>query len=190
MDGAEERVEHDELVGAVLDPGGGEAEVGLAIGLESEIVAFDELRARVGQHPAEGQARGAVGTHRERCGKEVAVGFGVALDVRVALAERDGERRHEACALGDARRKLVGGQLREGLPGNGLLGRVVLALRDPRQHAASGVGGRPVADGSGPAGVVPGHAGGKVLHGKAARSCDHEQSLRSSLRGRVMTGGG
>jgi hypothetical protein len=98
---------HHELIGAVLDPVGIEAEVRLAVGLQTEVVALDELGPLLLQHPPKRYAGGAVRAHRVGRWKKVAVRLRVALDVGMSLGDRDRERRHEVHALGHARWKLV-----------------------------------------------------------------------------------
>jgi hypothetical protein len=81
------------------------------------------------------------------------------------LGDRDRERRHEARALGDARRKLLGPQVGERLLGDIGLSAVVLRLRDASQSATRHVARRLAADVPVPAGVMPWHADREVLNG-------------------------
>ena len=111
--GAEEGVEHDELVRPLLDPGRVEAQLGLSVELEPEAVALYEFGAFLREHPAEGNAGRAEWLRRVGRRREVAVRVGAALHVGMALGQRQRIRRHESGAFFHARRELCRSEISE-----------------------------------------------------------------------------
>lgn len=100
-------------------------------------------------------------------------GLGTAV-VGVVGHPHDLKRRHEAHALGRARRPLRLGQLIEALARDRPFGRVVAVLRDSLELEAGAVQPGRGADAAVPAGVVPGDADGdvaqRVVHDRVCAS--------------------
>ena len=179
LQGAEEGVEHDELVAAVLHPTAVEQQRRLARGIVAELERFglaDRTLLAVAfhllaEHPAERDAGRGVGIETQPRFAEVAVGVGVAQLVRVVLQQREIAVGHEPGALVHAGRQIRDPEFFERLPGERILVGAP-ALSDPRQDQASRVRRWRGAHPAGPPGVVPRGADRDVLLRQLARALD------------------
>ena len=185
---AEEGVEQRELVLALLDPvrldllaGCVLADVGLAVWHPADLQALGDPDLAVlrvpfdllAKHPAERNAGSGVRRLNEAGGREVAVGPGVELHVRVRHRPREREGGHERDALAHAGRQVGSVDLVEPLTRATRLHVVAPAFADAGKNEAARVVERASANASRPASVVPGDADGDVV-GRQAAGADGE----------------
>ena len=178
----EERVQHNELVLALLAPRRGERQLRLSfvvvaqleLGRDASGLLFLPSLDVAFEHPSERHACRGVRRLHVGCFNEVSVRVGARLGVRMVHRPTNLEGSHEGDPLRDARRHLPWGQRVDGSPGARGFDRVVPRRADALQHQAAAVLARPLADCTEPAIVVPRDADGEVMSGELPRARDDE----------------